>query len=263
MGSVAARPVRLRLGRRGRAAGRATLLGLAGVVAFFAAWEAASRLGIVEPIFISRPSLVAIYIWRGLSEGTLWEHIGASLTEFGVAYSMAAVAGVGAGFAVGYYRRVREAVEGFLWFFYASPLVVFYPLLMMWLGLGTRTVVAIAFLIALFPIILNTAFAVRSVDPVLIRCARSYCATDWAIFWKIIVPGSIPLIAAGLRLAVGPAMVGVILGELFGADRGLGYLVADHGRRLQTTPMMGAILLATTFSMVCTTLLGALPRREA
>jgi ABC-type nitrate/sulfonate/bicarbonate transport system permease component len=218
-------------------------------------------LALVELIFISRPTLVFEHIWRALITGNWWEHIAVSLTEFLVAFSMAMMVGVSVGIAVGYYRLVREATEGLLWFFYTAPLVVLYPLLMMWLGLGVRTVIAISFLIAVFPITLNTVFAVRSTDPVLIRCARSYCATDWDIFWKVIIPAAVPLIVAGLRLAVGPGMVGVILGELFGADRGLGFLVADHGRRLQTTAMFGAILLSTGLSVVFTTSLQALERR--
>jgi NitT/TauT family transport system permease protein len=112
-----------------------------------------------------------------------------------------------------------------------------------------------------FPVIINTAFAVRATDPILIKCARAFCASDRDIFWKIIVPASMPVIIAGLRLAAGPAMVGVILGELFGADRGLGYLIADFGRRLQTTPMFGAILLATALSVASTAVLDLLERR--
>src|SRR5690606_16424753 len=90
---------------------------------------------------------------------------------------------------------------------------------------------------------------------------RSFGANDWEVVWRVILPEAVPLIIAGLRVAVGPAMIGVILGELFGADRGLGFLIADHGRRLQTTGMFGALMLSTAFSLVVTTALMAAEAR--
>jgi NitT/TauT family transport system permease protein len=169
--------------------------------------------------------------------------------------------GVLAGALAGRFRTVEYALDPFLWFLYSAPLIAFYPIFVLWFGLGTPTIIAMTFLLSIPQIAASTLNGVQNVDPGLIRAARSFGATDADLFRKVVLPASVPMMIAGLRLGVGRALMGVVVGELFGATAGLGFSISYYGALLKTTDMIAPLVVIVAFGVLCTQGLSALEAR--
>ncbi len=219
------------------------------------AWQLAVDLGFVQVFFTSTPIRIAAAFWSELRNGEIAANVGVSLYELACGLVLACIAGVGLGVLASWSRTIGHMLEPFIWFAYACPIIAFYPLFIAWLGLGPPTIIAIAFLSALTPLYANTLAGIRNADEDLMRAARSFGARRRDLFLKVVLPGSVPTIVAGLRLAVGRALTGVIAGELFGAATGLGYSIAFYGQKLKTTEMMVSVVLVVILGLVLTQLL--------
>jgi NitT/TauT family transport system permease protein len=240
---------------------RSLLLGTASLVGIVAFWQALASLGISNPFFVSSPGLIADAFVVQLESGEVLANLAASLYSFAVALGLATVVGVGLGLLAGWFRDVQSALDPFIWFKYSAPTVAFYPIFVAWLGYGTPTIIAIAFLFALTPIYANTLSGIKNVDRDLVRAAISFGARPHDIFLKVALPASVPIIVAGLRLGVGRALTGVVVAELFGASAGLGYSIAYYAQLLQTTPMMVSIVIVVLLGVILTQLLTLLEAR--
>jgi NitT/TauT family transport system permease protein len=239
----------------------AVLLGIASFAVILAVWEAAVRLGWVNPFFVSQPSAIAASLIRAARSGELWHNFAVSFHEFVIGYGLSVVGGIVAGVLAGRFRTVEYALDPFLWFLYSAPLVAFYPIFVLWFGLGVPTVIAITFMLSVPQIAANTLHGIQNVNPALIRAARSFGATELDLFWKIILPGSLPVVIAGLRLGIGRALMGVVVGELFGATAGLGFSISYYGALLKTTDMIASLLVIVFLGILCTQGLSALEAR--
>jgi NitT/TauT family transport system permease protein len=184
-----------------------------------------------------------------------------SFHEFVIGYGLSVVVGILAGVLAGRFRTVEYAMDPFLWFLYSAPLVAFYPIFVLWFGLGVPTVIAITFMLSVPQIAANTLHGIQNVNPALIRAARSFGATELDLFWKVILPGSLPVVIAGLRLGIGRALMGVVVGELFGATAGLGFSISYYGALLKTTDMIASLLVIVFLGILCTQGLSALEAR--
>jgi NitT/TauT family transport system permease protein len=193
------------------------IIGLTAVGAVLGLWEVVCRSGMIKPIFLSAPSRIVATAARMFASGELVEHMRVSGVEFLVGYGLALTA-IPLGLTTGWYRRLNFALDPFLTTLYVIPRVAFIPLIFLWIGLGLWSKVALVFLGAFFPICISTIAGVRTVDPVHLRVARSFQATQWRLFLTIVLPSCVPFILTGLRLGVGRALVGVVVGELFGGD---------------------------------------------
>ncbi|MEO3388102.1 ABC transporter permease [Mesorhizobium sp. CAU 1741] len=231
------------------------VLGVASLLVLVVVWQLVVELGLVNPFFVSKPTLVATEMASQLNSGILLRHTVATLHALVLSFGLAAGVGIGLGLLAGWFRDVESALDPFIWFKYSAPTIAFYPLFIAWLGYGLPTIVAIAFLFALTPIYANTVSAIRNVDANLVRAARSFGARPHDIFLRVAIPGSIPMIVAGLRLGVGRALTGVVVAELFGSTEGLGYAVGFYGQKLQTTPMMVIIVVVVILGVLLTQLL--------
>jgi NitT/TauT family transport system permease protein len=229
--------------------------------AVLALWELLSRSHLVDPMILSRPTWWPEVLLSEIRAGRLWRDLSVTLQEFAVSYSLAAVVGIAFGLVSGWYYRFRYALEPVIWFFYNAPLVAFFPLLIVWLGLGSPTIVALAFLLAFFPVYVNTVSGMMIVNPVLIACAKSFGASTVSIFLHVAVPAAIPSIIAGLRLGVGRALIGVVVGELIGGTAGLGFRMSYASNRLNASLYFVAFVLATIIGYTLTDLLRRLEER--
>jgi NitT/TauT family transport system permease protein len=218
-------------------------------------WQFAVDLGLIGVFFISTPIRVAAAFWRELGSGEVVANVSVSLYELAWGLALACGAGVGLGVLASWSRTIEHILEPFIWFVYACPIIAFYPLFVAWLGLGEPAVIAIAFLSALTPLYANTLSGIKNADQDLMRAARSFGARRSDLFLKVALPGSVPIIVAGLRLAVGRALTGVVAGELFGAAAGLGYSIAYYGQKLKTTEMMVSLVLVVVIGVILTQLL--------
>lgn len=231
---------------------RRRLLGILSLVALGALWELGVRMSWLNPFFTSAPLSVAAALVGEWKSGELVSNLATSLGEFTVGFGLAVLVGIVLGLLSGWYRVVEYALDPFVWFLYSAPLIAFYPLFVIWVGLGPGTAAAIAFLLAIPPIVVNTATGVKNLDSDLVRAALSFGATRRDLFFRVALPGSVPIVMAGLRLGIGRALTGVVIAELFGSTSGLGYSISYHGMLLQTTPMMASLLVVVALGVAFT-----------
>ncbi len=225
---------------------RGRVIGTVAVILFVAAWEGVVRLGMVNPLFTSSPSRIISTFLLMTHEGVLAKDIRVSSTEFLIGYSLAVVVGILVGVAMGWYRDISAALQPFVSALYSTPRIALVPLFIIWLGIGIWSKVAVVFLVAVFQVLISTEAGVRAADESLIRTARSFGANDRRIFTTIVLPGSVPFLIAGLRLGLGQALVGIVVGELYAATAGIGYEIAVAGETFQTDRVfVGIVILAT------------------
>jgi ABC-type nitrate/sulfonate/bicarbonate transport system permease component len=182
-------------------------------------------------------------------------------TEFLFGYGAAIVIGVPLGILMGWYGRINAVLDPFVSALYATPRIALLPLLMIWFGIGLMSKVAIVFLGAIFPILVNTITGMRTLNADFVKVARSFGASDRQIFLTVALPSSVPLLLTGLRLGLGHALVGIVVGEMYGATHGLGFLIATSGARFQTDKVMVGIILIASAGVAMTELLRLIERR--
>jgi ABC-type nitrate/sulfonate/bicarbonate transport system permease component len=236
-------------------------LGALGLVAALCLWETAARLKWADPILISSPTMVAGALRDWAASGALWRDLITSLWELIVAFGAAAVVGIPLGVAMGWSRPTEYALDPFVWLLYSTPLVSFWPLFIIWLGIGVKAIIALAFLFSIVQIVINTMSGVRSIDPVLIRCAQSFNARTADLFFKFTLPGALLMIVAGLRLALGRALIGVVVGELFSANEGLGFHISYYGAKLRFSDVFAGLFVIVVIGVVTTQLIRLLEAR--
>ena len=195
----------------------------ASVTGLLVLWEILGRD--VNPVFGSYPSAIAVAFWELLRSGELWSALADSLQPFFVGYGLAIVIGVPVGLVIGRFRTAEAALGIYVTAGYAMPLVALVPLLILWLGLGFKVKVAVVFLMSLFPICINTWLGVTAVPKTLIEVGKSFVASDVVILRRIILPATLPYIMAGIRLAVGRAVVAMVIAEFFTTISGLGAVI--------------------------------------
>ncbi|MPZ70726.1 MAG: ABC transporter permease subunit [Actinobacteria bacterium] len=175
--------------------------------------------------------------------GEIWGHIAYSLTEYAIGLVFAAVVGVSVGFIAGWWQRAFFILDPWITILYSTPTVALVPLLIIILGIGLWTNVVVVFLISLFPIIVNTLVGVQSTGQWHLGVARSFGATQRKQWTSVVIPGSLPFILTGLRLAAVHGMVGVVVAELIAGNRGLGFFMNLAGQYLQSGTVMLGILI--------------------
>jgi NitT/TauT family transport system permease protein len=238
------------------------ILGASAVILVLVFWEGLSRgwwadlltplLGAsaevwrIEPIFLSSPSAIAVTFYRVfVVTGEIWKDVRVSALEYVLGFFLATAVGVPLGLAAGWYRRFSFGIEPFLSALNATPQVAFLPLIIMWAGIGLWSKVVVIFLLAVLPISVNAVSGVRTIDARLLRVARSFGSSEWRMFATIILPSSVPFLLTGLRLGVGRAMIGIVVGELYAATAGIGFMMNMAGASFQTDKVfVGVIIIA-------------------
>jgi ABC-type nitrate/sulfonate/bicarbonate transport system permease component len=224
---------------------RPTRRALTTLVIILVGWELLGRYVLTDPLFFAPLSEVAAAGLRLWQSGELETHIWVSFTELLEGVIVAIIFGIAIGIAIGTSPRVRDYTEIYITALYATPLVAVTPLLILWLGIGIVSKAAVVFLTAIFPILINTASGIRATDAQLIEVAQSFCGTRAQIIAKVMLPSSVPFMLTGIRLGIGRGIVGVVVGELFGARAGLGYLIFTSGQTFDVPALfVGIITLA-------------------
>jgi NitT/TauT family transport system permease protein len=208
-------------------------------------WELAARLLIKSPLLfvpITSVFVRAVELWQA---GELQNHIWVSFVEFAGGFSLSVVAGVVVGVVLASSRFARNFFEPWVSMLYSTPIIALGPLFILWLGIGVASKIAIVFLTAVFPILINTVTGLTTTERTLIEVARAFGASQAQIYTKIRVPAALPFIIAGLRIGVARALVGVVVAELFGARAGLGFMILTSAQNFDTAALfVGVIILA-------------------
>src|SRR5262244_2180281 len=222
---------------------RKALLGSLSVVLFFAAWQAVFLVVPFDPLFISKPSLIASGLVDLITSVDLFRDLAVSAVPFLYGFSAAVVIGVPLGVVMGWRVRVGYALDPLMTVFYASPLVALAPLVVIFFGVGIGGKTLIIFLLSIFPFIFNAYAGVRAVDRLLINVVRSLGGSEGDLYFKVIFPSVLPYIVAGARIAVGRALIGVLVGEFFAASEGIGYAISRFGDIFALDRMFACILV--------------------
>jgi NitT/TauT family transport system permease protein len=240
----------------------ATLRGLASLAVVAFLWEIAGRSG-RWPLILAPISDIWARFLQLAGSGELLRHIAVSLNEFIVGFALAAVVGVLLGIVIASSKTAKDFIDPWVSAVYATPTVALAPLLIFVFGIDAASKMAVVFLLAVFPIIINTSTGITSTDQIFIEAARSFSANKLQIFSKVLIPSALPFIVAGLRLGIGRGLVGVVIGEFIGARAGLGYLIFKSSQGFQIDAMwVGVFLLAGT-GVLAVSILQRVERRMA
>jgi len=238
------------------------ILGTAAVTVFLAAWElVGNTLGLINPMFMSAPSLIWKAAVQLFASGEIWNDLRVSGIEFGWGYLLSVLVGVPFGIATGWYKKMAYIFDPFVNAMNATPRVALLPLVIIWLGIGILSKVGIIFLGAVFPILINARDGVKTTPYNLLTAARSFGATEWQIFKSVVLPSTLPFIITGLRLGVGRALIGVMVGELYAATAGIGFMITVAGATFQTDKVFVGVLIFALSGMISMEILSRLESR--
>ena len=236
-------------------------IGTVSVLIFLAVWQLVANAGIYTVLFFPGPWAVAQAFVKLFQSDDIWLDISTSGTELVIGYGMAIVIGLVIGLLMGWYTRFQYALDPFVNFFYSTPRIVLIPLFIIWFGIDMPSKIAVIFLGALFPIIINTMAGVRNTDAALLRVAKSFGASDALTFRRVILPGSVPFILTGFRLGIGHALTGLVVAELIAARHGIGQVIAIAGQTFQSPKMLAGVVLIAGTGMLLTTILQRIENR--
>lgn len=197
---------------------------------------------------------------KGIEEladtGVLWEHIQVSLLRFSVSYGLAVLITVPLGLLLGWHTWSWQALDPLIQILRPISPIAWFPLAVLWFGIGNAPAIFIIFLSAFFPILLATVSAVRSVDGLYLRVAKNFGVSRRSLFAKVVIPAAFPQIMIGLQIAVGTAWIHLVAGEMLGAQSGLGYLIVDSRNFLRTDWIIGGMLLVGLLGLAIHFLMG-------
>lgn len=204
----------------------------------------------VNPMFMSSPS----YIWKAAVElfttGEIWNDLRVSSIEFMGGYLISVAVGIPFGILVGWNRKASAIFDPFINAMNATPRVALLPLVIIWLGIGILSKVGIIFLGAVVPILVNARDGVKTTPPSLLNAARSFGANEWTVFKSVVMPATVPFMLTGLRVALGRALVGVMVGELYAATAGIGFMITVAGATFQTDKVFVGVLIFAISGML-------------
>lgn len=246
------------------------ILGTLSVTLFLLLWEfmggalsAYNPISIlrVNPMFMSAPSL----IWKAAMDlfgaGEIWNDLRVSGTEFVGGYFLAVGLAIPLGILTGWYKKMSHIFDPFINAMNATPRVALLPLIIIWLGIGILSKVGIIFLGAFFPVLINSRDGVKTTPDNLLKAARSFGASEWMVFKNVVLPATVPFVLTGLRIAIGRALVGVMVGELYAATAGIGFMITVAGATFQTDKVFVGVSIFAVAGMIGTELLNKVERR--
>jgi len=232
------------------------ILGAAAVILFLTAWElCGNTLQLINPMFMSAPSFVFTAAYQMFASGEIYNDLYVSGIEFVWGYLLSVLVAVPFGIAIGWYKRFAYICDPFVNAMNATPRIALLPLVIIWLGIGIISKVGIIFLGAVFPLLINTRDGVKTTPHNLLTAARSFGASDWQIFKSVVLPSTVPFILTGLRLAVGRALIGVMVGELYAATAGIGFMITVAGATFQTDKVFVGVLIFAISGMTLTSVI--------
>ncbi|MBV7483425.1 ABC transporter permease [Bordetella sp. BOR01] len=237
-----------------------TTLSLAGG---FLLWEIVGRYVVTSKILFAPFSEVVGIGMQMLLHDDLLAHIRLSMLQFLLGFGLAGLVGVSIGVLMAASRWARDLLDPWVSFLYSSPLVALMPFYILVFGIGISSKVAIVFTVAVFPILLNTTTGIRSVDQNFVEVAQAFDCNRRQLFTYVLLPASLPYIMVGLRLGIGRGLTGVVVGELFASQAGLGHIIAQAGQSFDTPTLLMGVLVFSLFGVLLMKTVDWLERRVA
>lgn len=234
---------------------------LASLVAVLGIWQIFGAR--VDASLFTTPSAIATAGVDMIESGELWKYLWPSLVVLAMGLTLATVVGIAVGLLLARYWLLDVAFGSYITFLYSIPSVALVPLIVLWAGFATSAKVIILFLFAFFPMAINTHQGVKNVDPKLIEVGRAFRASERQLWINIVLPGALPFIVTGLRLAVGRGLIGMVLADLYTAISGIGYLIVRTASTYEVDKMFVPIVTLGLLGVILTALLRVLELQVA
>jgi sulfonate transport system permease protein len=256
-----ARAERVAAERRRRASVQNLGIRLISLALFLALWQTAAMN--VDPVLFTSPLKVTVAAVDMVGSGELWAALWPSLVVLLMGLTLAIVFGTLMGLALARFRVLDVGLTVYITFLYSIPSVALVPLIVLWAGYETTAKVIILFLFAFFPMVINTYQGVKAVDPKLLEVGRAFRCSERQLWSNIVLPGALPFIVTGIRLAVGRGMIGMVLADLYTAISGIGYLIVRTASTFQVDKMFVPIVTLGLLGVTLTALLRFVEMRVA
>lgn len=231
------------------------------LVVVLVAWELYGRS--VNPTLFTYPTAIAHAFVELVSKGELQRFLLQSLEVFLYGFALAAVVGIPLGIFLARSTTLSLALEPYLHAIYSTPMVAFIPLIVLWFGFRVLAKVVIVFLFMVFPILLNTQQGVKNLNQDLLEVARSFCSSESQLWRDLIIPSALPFILAGINLAIGRGLVGMVVAEFFTSVAGLGYMIVQYANSFETAKLFVPIVVLMALGVTLIGLIKVVERKIA
>lgn len=236
---------------------------LATIIVVVAVWEALAHSGLFYKDVIPSSVKVAQAVVRQLSAASFYQHLATTAMEVAAGFAIALVVGIGLGILFGARKFAGKVAEPFVQYLAPAPKIIFLPILMILFGIHEGSKIAMGALSAFFPIAISTTAGMLTINPVLIRVGRNFKASRWQMVRMIYLPALVVPIVSGMRLGLGVAIIGVLLGEVKLSNRGLGFLAIQHYNTFQIADMYAVLLIIFALAVLANEAMTRLNRRQA
>ncbi len=231
------------------------------VVLILIVWEIVGPF--ISPIFFTYPSKIAVAFYDVTVSGELPYYLGQSLEVMAYGLSASLVVGIPLGIAMARFRRLDWALDLPINALYATPLVAVVPLLVLWFGIYLKAKIIVVFLFAVFPVLINTYQGVRECDKNMLEVARSFRSNEWRMWQDVLIPFAVPYIVAGIRLAIGRGLIGMIIAEFYTTISGLGFMITRYANVFEMDKVFVPVIVLMVLGVSLTSLLKWVGRRIA
>jgi ABC-type nitrate/sulfonate/bicarbonate transport system permease component len=231
------------------------------LVLVLTAWELIGRQ--INPVLFTYPTAVANAAAAMISSGELWKYLSQSLIVLFAGLGLAAIFGIALGLVMARFWVIDIALDTYITALYSIPSVALVPVLVLWFGFEITAKTAVVFLFTFFPIVINTYQGVKNIDSHLIEVGRAFRCSEKDLWIHIVLPAAVPFIVAGLRLAIGRGLIGMVLADLYTAITGIGYLIARYASIYRTDAMFVPIVTLGILGITLTGVLRFFERRVA
>jgi ABC-type nitrate/sulfonate/bicarbonate transport system permease component len=235
-----------------------TLVRVAIILTVLVIWEGVAASGLLYRDVVPSLAAIAVALYDTLSDPAFYFHLAATGYEIGIALVIGGLGGLAVGIALGASRLMARAYEAYLYYLGPTPKIIFFPVMIMWFGVGPGSKVAMGAVSCFFPIALSVAAGMREIDPVLIRVGASFRASTWQMVTKIYLPAMRYPVINGLRIGLGVALIGTLLAETKLSNRGVGFLVIQAYSLFNMPQMYSLLIVLFVISIGANALIGRL-----
>ena len=208
-----------------------------------------------NPILFTYPTAIAGATVDMMADGTLLKALGQSMQVLAIGFALGTLIGVALGLLAGRSVVAAALLDIPVAALYATPMVALVPILVLWFGFGPLAKVVVVLLFTVFPVLINTMRGVREVDPRLVEVAHAFCSSEYRLWIDLVLPSALPFIMTGIRLAIGRALIAVVIAEFYTAISGLGYLIVSNAHAFQTARVFVPVAMLMMLGVVTTGLL--------
>jgi len=251
-----AETLRVSLVVAGSSARRVTLVRVAIIVAVLLGWEALARSGLLFRDVVPSLTAISAAVARLLANPDFYGNLGITAAEIGVAMLIGGLSGLATGILLGANRFLSRAYESLIYYLGPTPKIIFFPVMIMWFGVGSGSKIAMGAVSCFFPIAISAASGMRQIDRVLIRVGTSFRASAWQMVTKIYLPAMRQPVVNGLRLGLGVAIIGTLLAETKLSNRGIGYLIIQAYATFDMPRMYALLIVLFVLAIGANALLG-------